>query len=290
MAGLSRAYVVGLSASFCCVTAGVTAGVDPPPSATTRPVALRADTIAGSYANGELATFKVRDRIAYLIRPTGTVDPHKRWVWIAPYWLGIDRGNGEIEHRMYVERFLAAGFHIAGVNVGTSCGSPAAAEVCHDFYTMLREQHGLNPKARLIGQSNGGLIAYAWAFRHPDCVDRIAGIYPATDFRTWPRLPQVITYPDPDLGYNLTLEELTPRIAEFNPIDNLAPLAKAGVKILHIHGDKDELVPMAENSTVLAARYRALGGEAKVVVIEGLAHGGQVFYESEPLVEFLLSE
>ncbi|MFO1093872.1 MAG: hypothetical protein U0992_11260 [Planctomycetaceae bacterium] len=62
----------------------------------------------------------------------------------------------------------------------------------------------------------------AWAFRHPDCrVDKLGNIYPATDFRSWPKLPQVITYPEPGLGYNLTLDELT-RIAEFNPIDNLA--------------------------------------------------------------------
>jgi pimeloyl-ACP methyl ester carboxylesterase len=150
--------------------------------------------------------------------------------------------------------------------------------------------YALNSKARLIGQSNGGLIAYAWAFRHPECVDKIAGIYPATDFRTWPKLPQVITHPDPGLGYNLTLEELTSRISELNPIDNLVPLAKTGVRILHIHGDQDELVPMHENSTVLAEKYHDLEGEAEIVVIPGLAHGGQVFYESEPLIEFLLAD
>ena len=39
----------------------------------------------------------------------------------------------------------------------------------------------------------------------------------------------------------LTLDELTKRSAEFNPIDNLAPLAKSGVKVFHIHGDSDTL-------------------------------------------------
>ncbi|MBL8848903.1 MAG: alpha/beta fold hydrolase [Planctomycetaceae bacterium] len=246
--------------------------------------------ISGMYDAGALVPLTVRDRSAYLITPTGTVDPGKRWVWIAPYWLGISRDGGEVEHRMYVERLLAAGFHVAGVNVGTSCGSPTGAEVFQEFYELLLERYGLNPKVRLIGQSNGGLIAYAWAFRHPQSVDKIAGIYPATDFRTWPMLPQVITYPDPGLGYNLTLDELTGRIAEFNPIDNLEPLAKAGVRILHIHGDKDELVPMEPNSTELARRYEELGGTAEIVVIAGLAHGGKVFYESEPFIGFLLAD
>jgi len=257
-------------------------------------IAIAADPVqpqlSGTYDAGELILLTVRDRAAYLIRPTGAVDPQKRWVWIAPYWLGISRDGGEVEHRIYVERLLAAGFHVAGVNVGTSCGSPTGAEVFQEFYTLLREQYDLNPRARLIGQSNGGLIAYAWAFRHPECVDKIAGIYPATDFRTWPMLPQVITYPDPGLGYNLTLDELTARSTEFNPIDNLAPLAKAGVRILHIHGDKDELVPMAPNSTELARRFEELGGTAEIVVIPGLAHGGKVFYESEPFIEFLIAD
>lgn len=263
--------------TYCCLPQSTHSAEKPP-------------AISGTYPDGDLQLLKVRDRDAYLIKPTGTVDPQRRWVWIAPYWLGISREGGAVEHRMYVDRLLAAGFHVAGVNVGTSCGSPAGAEVFQEFYELLQKEHALNPKARLIGQSNGGLIAYAWAFRHPECVDKIAGIYPATDFRTWPKLPQVITYPDADLSYNLTLDELTARIPELNPVDNLAPLAKAGVRILHIHGDKDELVPMAENSTELARRYSELGGQAEIVVIPGLAHGGQVFYTNEPFIEFLLAE
>ena len=62
------------------------------------------------------------------------------------------------------------------------------------------------------------------------------------------------------------------------------------MKILHIHGDHDDLVPMAANSTELAKRYNALGGTAKVVVIPGLGHGGEVLYQSEPLLEFLLAK
>ncbi len=246
--------------------------------------------IAGTYQGGELVELKVRDRIAYLVKPTGQVDAARRWVWICPFWLGINNGFGVLEHRFYVERMLAKGFHVAGVNVGTSCGSPAAAEVCHEFYQLLTDKYQLNSKCRLVGQSNGGLIAYGWAFRHPDCVERIAGICPATDFRTWPTLPNVINFPDKGLGYQLTLDELSKRITEFNPVDNLAPLAKARVKILHIHGDKDELVPMAENSTVLAERYQALGGDAKIVVISGLGHGGRELYESAPFIEFLTEE
>ena len=110
-------------------------------------------SIAGTYQSGKLTELRVRGRMAYLVEPTGKVDPQKRWVWTFPFWLAINDGHGRLQHRFYVERLLAAGLHVAGIDVGTSCGSPSAANVCHEFYHLLVAQHGLNPRARLIGQS-----------------------------------------------------------------------------------------------------------------------------------------
>lgn len=255
-----------------------------------RAVLMVPTKISATYKGGELTELRVRDRMAYLVKPTGPVDSKKRWLWEFPFWLGVNDGFGNLQHRNYLEKALAAGFHVAGIDVGPSCASPAAADVCQSFYQRLTSEFSLNEKARIMGQSHGGLIAYGWAMRNPTCVDRIAGICPATDFRSWPGLPNVINFPVKGLDYGLTLEQLTQRISEFNPIDNLASLAKARAKILHIHGDKDELVPMNLNSTELARRYRELGGSAEIVVIEGLAHGGQELYESEPLLKFLLAD
>jgi pimeloyl-ACP methyl ester carboxylesterase len=248
--------------------------------------------ISGTYRGGELHVLRVHDRNAYVVKPTGKVDPQKRWVWIFPFWLGVNDGHGRLHHQFYVEKYLGAGFSVAGIDVGTSCGSPSAALLCHEFYKKLRAEQGLNARVRLLVQSNGGLIGYAWAFRHGDCVDRIGGIYPVTDFRTWPPpgLGSVLSAPEQGLGFNLTLDQLTARQAEFNPIDNLAPLAEAVVKILHIHGDKDDLVPMSANSNELANRYKRLRGQAEVVAVPGLGHGGQAFYESRPLLDFLLAD
>ncbi len=98
--------------------------------------------VAGTYKGGELVELRVRGRMAYLIKPTGKVDPQKRWVWDFPFWLAINDGFGNVAHRYYVERLLAAGFHIAGVDVGASCGSPAAAEVCQEFHEQLVSSMG----------------------------------------------------------------------------------------------------------------------------------------------------
>lgn len=251
--------------------------------------------IAGAYSGGELVELRVRDRIAYLIKPTSKIDPRKRWVWDFPFWLAINDGFGNVAHRYYVEKALAAGFHIAGVDVGPSCGSPAAAEVCQEFYEQLVSKLGLHKRARVLAHSHGGLIAYGWAFRYPTCVDRIAGMCPATDFRSYPTLSNVVTGPTKGLDYGLSLEELERRTSEFNPIDNLAPLAKAGVKILHLHGDVDLLVPTGANATELERRYRELGGQAEIVLLKGLGrtkrgHDGPELYESAPMLKFLFAD
>jgi pimeloyl-ACP methyl ester carboxylesterase len=248
-------------------------------------------SISGTYSHGQLIELRFHDRIAYVVKPTGKVDPQRRWVWIYPFWLEINDGNGRLQHRFYAEKILEAGFHIAGINVGTSCGSPSAARLNQEFYEFLVGKYQLNHRARLIVQSNGGLIGYSWAFRHPQEVDRVAGICPVTDFRTWPpAFSNLVTAPDKGLGYDLTLEQITKRMHEFNPIDNLAPLAQAGVKILQIHGDKDTLVPTDANSFELQRRYQKLGGAAEIVVLKGLGHGGTPLYESKPLINFVLAD
>lgn len=280
---------------FALLTIGPTSSADEPGPPISKSDADRAvktipTKIAGTYRGDELVELRLHDRMAYLVKPTGTVDPKKRWLWEFPFWLGINDGFGNLQHRNYVEKALAAGFHIAGIEVGPSCGSPAAAAVCQEFHERMIADHGLNQRARIMGQSHGGLIAYGWAFRNPTCVERVVGICPATDFRSWPGLPNTVSFPTKGLDYGLSLEQLDRRAAEFNPIDNLAPLAKAGVKILHLHGDEDKLVPMSANSTELARRYQELGGEAEIVVLSGLGHGGRELYESAPLLKFLLGD
>jgi pimeloyl-ACP methyl ester carboxylesterase len=254
--------------------------------------------IAGLFKGGELVELRVRGRLAYLIKPAGKVDPQMRWVWDFPFWLAINDGFGHVAHRYYVEKLLTAGFHVAGVDVGPSCGSPAGADACQDFYEQLVLDYGLHKRARLLAHSHGGLIAYGWAFRHPGCVERIAGMSTATDFRSYPGLSNVVAGPTKGLDYGLSLEELGRRNREFNPIDNLAPLAKANVKLLHLHGDKDTLVPTAANAEELARRYRELGGQAEIVLLKGLGaarpgshgHDGPELYESAALLAFLLAD
>lgn len=248
-----------------------------------------------NYSGGTVHALQFEGTRGFVIEPNGEKDSQRRWVWISPLWTAFNSPTwGDTFARKYVERALENGFYVVGLDVGTTCGSPAGAELYEKFYSWVVPKFDLNPKARMIGVSNGGLITYAWAFRHPSQVDRILGIYPATDMRTWPGLDKVAgpgRLPPGGVGYSFeSLSELEAHLDEVNPIANLEPLARHGVKVFHVHGDKDDLVPLEPNSAEFKRRYEALGGEMQLDVFEGEAHGGNRFFEYEPAIEFLVGD
>lgn len=238
---------------------------------------------------------------AYVIQPTTLVDPQRRWVWFTSCWHAV--GNvidtspvqqSIITHRHYVTALLDSGFHVAGIDVGVTLGSPAGAEICRRFYQHVITAHNLNPRARTVFQSNGALIMYNWAAQHPDCVSHMLGIFPAVDLRSWPGLDRVctgdvITYPE--FRYPFSQSELESRLHDFNPIDRLRPLAAHHVKLFHVHGDADELVPIDQHSIPLQHRYQQLGGEIEIEIISGGVHADSAdYYESNRARDFLLSD
>ena len=73
-----------------------------------------------------------------------------------------------------------------------------------------------------------------------------------------------------------------------NPVDNLAPLAKAGIPILAVIGEADEVVPVAENTDLVEQRYRAIGGTIKVIRKPGCKHHPHSLPDPAPIVEFVI--
>jgi hypothetical protein len=69
------------------------------------------------------------------------------------------------------------------------------------------------------------------------------------------------------------------------PLDNLAPLAKAGVPILHVCGELD---PWLDRQTRVAEkRYKELGGKITVIVREGEGHFLLSPKDSKSVVDFI---
>ena len=193
--------------------------------------------------------FDVDGHAAFLIRPKGKVFASPMpWVWYAPVI-----GNPNADHAWMLKQWLEKGIGMAGVDVGESFGSPLGRKVYTALWETLTTRYQMSERPCLLPQSRGGLMLYNWAAENPARVACIAGIYPVCDLRSYPGLERACG------AYGLSAVELKARLAEHNPIDRLSPLAKAGVPIMHVHGDADTVVPLEKNSGELARRYRALG-------------------------------
>jgi hypothetical protein len=182
------------------------------------------------------------------------------------------------------EQFLAAGIAVAGIDVGEAYGSPWGNEGLDALYhTMIRR--GFAEKPVLLGRSRGGLWVSSWAAENVDKVAGIAGIYPVFDFTTYPGLANAAP------SYGLTADALTSRMGEFNPIDRVDRIAAAGIRACFIHGDIDEVVPLAANSVAFAERYATMGKNdlVNLIVAEGQGHNfWEGFFRCQELVDFVI--
>jgi hypothetical protein len=224
--------------------------------------------------------FGVEGHTAFLILPK----PEHRvtgmpWVWYAPTLPGLP---GTEETWMF-QKFLDAGIAVAGIDVGESYGSPAGRAIYTSLYRELVGKHHFSRKPCLLARSRGGLMLYNWAVEHPGSVGCIAGIYPVCDLRSYPCIDKASG------AYGMTPGQLTEALDRHNPVDRVEILAKAGVPVLHIHGDEDRVVPLESNSAELARRYRRFGGEMRLKVIKGQGHNMWAgWFQCQELVDFVI--
>jgi pimeloyl-ACP methyl ester carboxylesterase len=228
----------------------------------------------------------VLDRQGFLYTPRQARTPQAPWVWYAPTFLHGDLHLPDESHSWLFSGLLARGIAVGGLDVGESYGSPPGRDLFTRFHSLLVDDFGLGPRPALLAQSRGALMHYAWASDHPDLVHSIGCIYPVCDLRSYPGIPEAAA------AYGSSPHELEAQLERHNPISRLAPLALAGVPILHVHGDNDEIVPIETNTSELAERYRLLGGDVTVIVVPGLGHEYPPcppFFESAELLDFLAS-
>jgi pimeloyl-ACP methyl ester carboxylesterase len=161
------------------------------------------------------------------------------------------------------------GFHIGYVEVLDLLGSDAALDVMDLFYAHVRARWQLAPKMALEPCSRGGLAAYRYAARHPDRVACIYGDVPVMDFKSWPlKWPQDKPTEWPKIlssyGFKNDAEAMS---YQGNPIDQLAPIAKAKIPIRHVICLNDQVVPPEQNTLEAKRRLEALGSTIEVVSV-----------------------
>ncbi len=220
---------------------------------------------------------------AWVVEPKKAL-PGKPWSWCMEF-------PDAFADRCAAPQLLAAGFYHAHIVVGNTFGCPEAVRHFKAFHDLLVE-HGLAKKAALIGLSRGGLYAYRFASEYPNKVAVIYGDAPLCDIRTvlggngygkgskdeWKNLTQAY-------GFKTKAEALA---YQGNPVDTLAPLAKAGVAIIHVVGDADDIVPAAKNTDLIEQRYKKLGGTFEVIHKPGIGHHPHGLDDPKPVVDFIV--
>jgi dienelactone hydrolase len=210
-----------------------------------------------------------------------STDLGKPWVWYAP---AFDRRLPEKRELWMIDRLRAKGIAVAAIDVGESMGNPVGRAAFTELYKHMRSQ-GYSSKPVLLARSRGGLMLYNWAVENPERVGGIAGIYAVGNLTSWPGLKRAAP------AYDMTVDELRDALAEHNPVDRLAPLAKAKVPIYHLHGDNDKVVPLKQNAGLLVERYKALEGPATLEIIRGGGHDLKPhWFQSQNLVDFMVTQ
>lgn len=225
--------------------------------------------------------FTHNDRKCLVVTPK-TVADGKPWIWRARFF----------GHEPQTDiALLEKGFHLVYIDVGGLFGAPQAVEIWNGFYEYLTKEHGFAKKAVLEGMSRGGLIIYNWTASNPDKVYCIYADAPVCDFKSWPGgkgtgKGSAGDWTTCQKVYGMTEAEAMQ--AKCNPIDNLAPIAKAKIPLLHVVGDADDVVPVAENTAIIEKKYKELGGHIEVIHKPGIGHHPHSLKDPKPIVDFIL--
>jgi pimeloyl-ACP methyl ester carboxylesterase len=152
---------------------------------------------------------------------------------------------------------LAKGFHIVTGPVPYNADGPTLPG-WNAVYKHLVD-HELSKRPVMEGAGAAAGEVYAWAIANPDKVSCIYGENPI----------------------------LHSHMSKGSLIENLAPLAQAGVPILHICGSLDPALD--ENTKAVQQKYQALGGQMKVIVIEGAGHYPTSPKDPQTAVDFIVA-
>ncbi len=172
-------------------------------------------------------------------------------------------GNPWVFRAEYVDRdatvdltLLEKGFHIVTGPIPTDVDGP----VVEQWNAIYKYLTGYDFSKKPVLEGRGGAVGelYAWAIENPDKVSCIYGENPI----------------------------LRSGLAKIQPVNNLAPLAKAEIPILHVCGSLDPSLNSQTREVV--KRYKKLRGPITVLVNKGEGHNLTTTKNLDKIVSFII--
>lgn len=227
------------------------------------------------------ADFVFNGRKAKIVKPYKTAKG-RPWVWRARFW-GVEPQTDIA--------LLERGFHVVYCDVAELFGNAEAIDIWNKFYARMKRA-GMSKKVCLEGFSRGGVYVYNWAAANPDKVACVYVDAPVLDLKSWPGgkgsskgSANEWEMFKKDYGYTSDSAALT---FKGNPIDKVEEIVKGGYPMLHVVGDADDVVPVAENTAIFEQKVLALGGKIQVIHKPGVNHHPHSLANPTPIVEFIL--
>ena len=227
------------------------------------------------WQGGERHDFASAGRAAILVCPAAPAEG-RPWIWRMEFFGHEPQADAAL---------LAQGWHVAYLDLQNLYGSPPALDAMDAFYRNMTTGRGLALKPVLEGFSRGGLFAFNWASRNPEKVSSIYNDAPVCDFSIWPAQKSPTDWQRLLKAYGITADQAAG--SHFNPVNNLAPLAKASIPLLHVVGEADDVVSVATNTNAVEQRYKELGGKIEVIRKPGVKHHPHSLVDPKPIVDFV---
>lgn len=225
--------------------------------------------------------FTFRNRNAKIVVPKLSAPGHP-WVWRARFW-----GHEPQTDIALLER----GFHVVYCDVAELFGNDEALSIWNGYYQLLTRA-GLAKKSVMEGMSRGGVYIYRWGVTYPRRVVAIYADAPVLDLKSWPGgkgkgKGSVQDWEVFKKDFKLKTEEEAIAF-KGNPIDLTDQIARAGFPMLHVVGDADDVVPVAENTAPFEQKIKAAGGSIQVIHKPGVNHHPHSLQNPQPIVDFIL--
>lgn len=232
-------------------------------------------TRVDAWYGGQRTVFDFEGFEAWVVEPPAGVQPAKGmpWTWTMQW-------KTAFVPRTSVPRLLQAGYHHVTIDTFARHMDEKGLEVSKKFQDFLVGELGFAPKARLIGMSWGGFFSIRYASTYPDQVLKIYLDAPLLNFNGFEQ------HVPADWGARAPADNAWTDSPEM-PVNRAAPIAKAGIPILLLYGGKDTVVPPSHNCKLFIPRFKAAGGDIKVVCrgsYEHHPHGVEV--DENTIIDF----
>jgi len=219
------------------------------------------------------------------------------WVWRARFW-----GH----EPQFDLALLAKGYHIMYCDVANLYGNTEAVRRWNSFYSAMQNL-GFSEKVILEGMSRGGLIIYNWAAENPEKVTAIYADAPVLDGTSWPGGKGTVnrerltgnrekrTGKGSEEDWNRFINAFNLPGKSFQDAVNASPISKAkiiaeaGIPLIHVIGEADDVVPPAENTDLFEKEILKYGGKIKVIRKPGIGHHPHSLEDPGPIVDFILN-